>query len=204
MVWRCSCSGFACRSRWGTRGLTLAHLWLWSQLLTVCLSSRQKVLGSLAEIVNGSRNLIFQAWISLTDNLSGRVLVLEKLMVLTTMLLLIVVGLAIAHDFLFFEGIFVLIKRNANCITFFSPSFVLFHLVSRKSLNVVLLVRHIHLLIAAVVSEFKIVTATVYVLNVLKIASVMEITTWQSFAAFFFLLLLWLISLSTCDIFLAA
>jgi hypothetical protein len=32
----------------------------------------------------------------------------------------------------------------------------------------------------------------------------MEITTWQSFAAFFFLLLLWLISLSTCDIFLAA
>jgi hypothetical protein len=111
-------------------------------------------------------------------------------MVLTTMLLLIVVGLAIAHDFLFFEGIFVLIKRNANCITFFSPSFVLFHLVSRKSLNVVLLVRHIHLLIAAVVSEFKIVTTTVHVLNVLKIASVMEITTWQSFAAFFFLLLL--------------
>ena len=162
------------------------------------------MLGSLAKIVNGTRNLIFQACVSLNDNLGGGVLVLEKLMGLTTMLLLIVVCLAIAHDLLFFEGIFVLVKRHVNLIMSFSPIFVLFHLVCRNSLNVVLLVRHIHLLIAAVVSEFEVITATVHVLNVLKIASVVEITTWQSLAAFFFLLLLGLISVSTCDIFLAA
>ena len=161
------------------------------------------MLGSLAKIVNGTRNLIFQACVSLNDNLGGGVLVLEKLMGLTTMLL-IVVCLAIAHDLLFFEGIFVLVKRHVNLIISFSPIFVLFHLVCRNSLNVVLLVRRIHLLIAAVVSKFEVVTAAVHVLNVLKIASVVEITTWQSLAAFFFLLLLGLISVSTCDIFLAA
>jgi hypothetical protein len=46
--------------------------------------------------------------------------------------------------------------------------------------------------------------AAVHVLNVLKISSVVEITTWESFAAFFFLLLIGLISVSTRDIFLAA
>jgi hypothetical protein len=49
---------------------------------------------------------------------------------------------------------------------------------------------HLYLLIAAVISEFEIVPAAVYFLNIFEISTIVEITTRQSFSAFFFLLLL--------------
>jgi len=77
------------------------------------------------------------------------------------MLLLIVIGLTITHDLLFFKRIIVLVKRQVNWIIPFSSSFILFHFVIRYTLNIVLLVRHIHLLIAAVISIFKVITAAI-------------------------------------------
>lgn len=125
-------------------------------------------------------------------------------MVLTTMLLLIVVGLAIAHDLLFFEGIFIVVGRHVDSITLVSSDLFFFHLVCGEALNVVLLMRHLYLLIAAVISEFEFVLAAVYVLNIFEISTIVEITTRQPFSAFFFLLLLWLISVSASDILLVA
>lgn len=94
------------------------------------------------------------------------------------MLLLVIESLTIAHDFLLLERIFVMVSRYANCIHFASPVLVFFKVARGKTLNVVLLVRHFNLLIAAIESKLKVIFTAVSIFNVLKISSVVVVSAW--------------------------